>query len=249
MKTSVIHKLLWALALMLSLTACHKDSEIADNGRAGSMARFTIKGNYLYAVDIEKLSTFRIDDPQDLNKLNVQYLGFGVETIYPHGDHLFIGDQSGMHIYSIANPERPEKKSFTPHFRSYDPVVVQGNYAYVTLRTGEGLSGGVNALYIFNISNLYNPQRVKEYAMTNPRGLGIDGNLLFICDDGLKVFQVSNGVDLTLLQTFNIPAIDVIPDNPYLYVVTEEGLVQYKYENNNLVLLSQLGMGTKMYRK
>lgn len=249
MKTSVIHKLLWALALMLSLTACRKDSESADTGRAGSMARFTIKGNYLYAVDIEKLSTFRIDDPQDVNKLNVQYLGFGVETIYPHGDHLFIGDQSGMHIYSIANPERPEKKSFTPHFRSYDPVVVQGNYAYVTLRTGEGLSGGVNALYIFNISNLYNPQRVKEYAMTNPRGLGIDGNLLFICDDGLKVFQVSNGVDLTLLQTFNIPAIDVIPDNPYLYVVTEEGLVQYKYENNNLVLLSQLGLGTKMYRK
>jgi len=249
MKAASFHQIVWLLALGLSLVGCKKDSEGADTGRAGSMARFAIKGNYLYAVDIEKLSTFRIDDPQDVNKLNVQYLGFGVETIYPHGNHLFIGDQSGMHIYSIANPERPEKKSFTPHFRSYDPVVVQDNYAYVTLRTGEGMAGGVNALYIFNISNLYNPQRVKEYAMTNPRGLSIDGNLLFICDDGLKVFQVSNGVDLTLMQTFNIPAIDVIPDNPYLYVVTEQGLAQYKYENNNLVLLSQLGMGTKMFRK
>lgn len=213
------------------------------------MARFTVQGDYLYAVDIEKLSTFKIDNPQDVSRLNLQYLGFGIETIYPHENHLFIGDQNGMHIYSIANPERPEKKSFTPHFRSYDPVVVQGNFAYVTLRTGEGMMGGVNALYIFDISNLYNPQRVKEYAMTNPRGLGIDGDLLFLCDDGLKVFQVSNGIDLTLLQRFNIPAIDVIPDNPYLYVVTEQGLVQYKYENNSLTLLSQIGTGPKMYSR
>lgn len=249
MKATLIHRILWVAALLVSLTSCRKDSESVETGRGGSMARFTVKGNYLYAVDIEKLSTFKIDNPQDVNRLNVQYLGFGVETIYPEGDNLFIGDQNGMHIYSIVNPERPEKKSFTPHFRSYDPVVVQGNFAYVTLRTGEGLSSGVNALYIFNISNIYNPQRVKEYAMTNPRGLGIDGNLLFVCDAGLKVFQVSNGVDLTLLQTFNIPAIDVIPDNPYLYVVTEQGLAQYKYENNNLILLSQLGMGTNMMRK
>jgi hypothetical protein len=237
------------MALLLSLTACRKDTDGTETGRSGSMTRFTIQGNYLYAVDIEKLSTFKVDNPQNVSKLNEQYLGFGVETIFPYGNHLFIGEQSGMHIYSIENPERPVKKSFTPHFRSYDPVVISGNFAYVTLRTGEGLMGGNNILCIFNISNLYNPQRVKEYAMTNPRGLGIDGELLFVCDNGLKVFQVSNGVDLTLLQNFNIPAIDVIPDNPYLYVVTEEGLVQYKYENNNLVLLSQLGMGTKMYGK
>lgn len=249
MKATSFNRIFWVVALLVSLTACSKDGENVESGRSGSMARFAVKGNYLYSVDIEKLSTFRIDNPRDLNRLNVQYLGFGVETIYPEGDNLFIGDQNGMHIYSLANPERPEKRSFTPHFRSYDPVVVQGNYAYVTLRTGEGQGGGVNALYIFDISNLYNPQRVKEYAMTNPRGLGIDGNLLFVCDAGLKVFEVSNGINLTLLQTFNIPAIDVIPDNPYLYVVTEQGLAQYKYENNNLILLSQLGMGSNMMRK
>ncbi|HMM10963.1 MAG TPA: hypothetical protein PKE03_02580 [Bacteroidales bacterium] len=248
MKTATLHRLLWTAALLLSLTACSKDSQSDESGRGGSMARFTIKDNYLYAVDIEKLSTFNIADPQNVNRVNVQYLGFGIETIFPQDDLLFIGAQAGMHIYGLTNPERPDKKSFTSHFRSYDPVVVQDNHAYVTLRSGVG-QWGVNALLIFNISNIYNPQRVKEYAMTNPRGLGIDGNLLFVCDDGLKVFQVNNNVDLVLLHSFNIPAIDVIPDNPYLYVVTEQGLAQYKYENNNLVLLSQLGMNTQTYRK
>ena len=228
--------------ILLLLLSCSKDDAMrGDTGTGGSMARFTIRHNYLYTVDHMSLNTFGISQAEQIQHLHKQFLGFGIETIFPSSDYLFIGAIDGMHIYGLTNPEKPDKISFTPHFISYDPVVVQGDFAYVTLRSAPNMPWGENVLLVFDISKPNSPELLAEHQMTNPRGLGIDNDRLFICDDMLKVFQIeNNGFDIELLQTFDIQAIDVIPDDGRLYVVAEDGIYQYDYDGESVSLLSKL---------
>ena len=110
--------------------------ESSGTGIGGSMARFTIRDDYLYTVDSYDLKTFDIRDrlnPKITSEVN---LGWGIETIFPYGENLFIGAQSGMHIYGLENKEEPNYISSYEHVTSCDPVVVQDSYAYVTLRGG-----------------------------------------------------------------------------------------------------------------
>ena len=104
------------------------------------MARFTIVDDYLYTIDSWTLKSYDISD-----QLNPVYkedvnLGWGIETIFPYNGNLFIGAQSGMHIYNLDNKESPEWVSTYEHMTSCDPVVVQGDYAFVTLRGGTAVS-------------------------------------------------------------------------------------------------------------
>lgn len=235
LKSSVMKKLLYIFAALTFIAiSCDKELGDSDTGTGGSMARFTIKNNYLYTVDYANLHAFNISNPSDIVHENKQYLGFGIETIFPTEEFLFIGAMNGMYIFSLEVPSSPVKKSFTPHFVARDPVVVQGNFAYATIR------GNANQLLVFDISNVSAPQIIIQHQMINPKGLGIDGETLFICDNGLKVYTVSNGYEIELKHTFDIQAIDVIPINGRLYVLTETGIVQYGYDGEDLTLISSL---------
>jgi hypothetical protein len=228
-------------ALTITLSSCMKDSYDSDTtGTGGSMARFTIKGNYLYAVDFDNLQVFEITNPSAVSSIDHQYVGFGIETIFPAGNHLFLGARNGMYIYSLQDPLKPKRISYTPHFVSYDPVVVQDNYAYVTLRQGDGFGGWGNLLQIYDISKLERPVLLKEYSMWGPRGLGIDGDKLFICDDKLKVYHLKTPSELELIESFEVNAIDVIPDGETLYVIAEDGFYQYSYANGSVTLISKI---------
>jgi hypothetical protein len=78
--------------------------------------------------------------------------------------------------------------------------------------------------------------------MQHPHGLGIDGNILFVCEGqfGLKVFDASDPSNL--VQTQFIPGVksyDVIPFNKILLLTGENGLYQYRYTDpQRLELLS-----------
>ncbi len=229
---------IFALSILV-LYACQKEVADGTPGTGGSMARFTIRDNYLYAVDYELLHTFDISQPTGIDYRQGSYAGFAIETIFPTDDYLFLGAQTGMYIYELSDPAMPDFLSFTPHFMSYDPVVVQDDYAYVTLRNNP-TTPAPNMLMIFDVSEPQAPQLLKEYDMISPKGLGIDGNQLFICDDVLKVYQVTNGVDIALIQSFDIQAIDVIPTEGRLYVVAEDGLYQYTYDGSEISFLSKL---------
>ena len=77
--------------------------------------------------------------------------------------------------------------------------------------------------------------------MTGPRGLGVDGNLLFLCDDGLKVYDISNVYDIDRLYHFSdIDAYDVIPDDDLLIMTGSDGLYQYSYIDGSVSLLSTI---------
>ncbi|MFW5754208.1 MAG: LVIVD repeat-containing protein [Marinilabiliaceae bacterium] len=236
------------LAGLFLMTSCaFEDMDISsETGTGGSMARFTIKGNHLYTVDHTSLNTFDISDPADIKHNQRQNVGFGIETIFPRGDKLFLGARNGMYIYSIEEPEKPVQMSYTDHFWSYDPVVVQGNYAYVTLRNDENSWRNLNQLQIYEISNSYNPEIVAEYDLEGPRGLAIDGETLFICDkNALKVYTVSNHTQINPnnpLFEFPIKGIDIIPKGSLVHVIAEDGFYNYSFENNEMELLGKISI-------
>jgi len=226
-------------AAIVATVACTEDYETTEGGTAGSMTRFTIKDNFLYAVDYDNLHVFDITDPVNNQRLHVQHVGFGIETIFPTDSHLFLGARTGMYIYGLKDPAQPNRISFTPHFESYDPVVVQGNIAYVTLRQ-EHRGGWGNMLQIYDISKLTRPELLKEYPMWGPRGLGVDGDKLFICDDKLEVYRLITPSQIELIQSFDIPAIDVIPRGEILYVIAEDGLYQYSFAGDTITFISKI---------
>ncbi len=211
-------------------------------GQGGSLARFKIVADYLYAVDSHNINIFDINNLESPVELQDVNAGFDIETIFNKENLLFLGSMSGMYIYDISSPELPKFISEFQHGTACDPVVVDENYAYITLRAGNFCGAFESSLEIVDISDIYNLELVKSYAMDNPYGLGIKDNLLFICDgtSGLKVYNKTVIEDLELLNTFkNITAFDVIPMENNLLLIGDNTLYQYSYSNNGVELLSE----------
>lgn len=204
-------------------------------GVGGSMARFTIVDNNLYVLDGNNMIVYDIADADNPTKVKDIPLDFNVETIFPHEDQLFIGGTEGMYIYDNSNPSNPRFLSKFEHAVACDPVVVEGNYAYVTLRSGGPCDRAINQLDVVDISNIKNPTLVKNFDMHNPHGLSVQENTLYLCDgnQGLKVFDVTDKTKI--LDNFKFAdrdirkAYDVIPNtsNGTLIVVGKEGIFQY----------------------
>jgi hypothetical protein len=213
-------------------------------GMGGSMARFTTVGERLYTVGNYELKTFDIGNAAEPHFVAESQVGFGIETIFPFKDKLFIGSTSGMFIYAISNPDQPQLLSQFSHVQSCDPVIADDENAYVTLRSGTACMGFTNQLEVLDISNLLQPSLVKTYPMTNPHGLSKDDDLLFICDgaDGLKVYDATLPGNLQLLKTIRgMETYDVIAYNNLALVVAKDGLYQFDYsDRNNIKQLSKL---------
>ena len=210
-------------------------------GQGGSLARFKIIGNYLYVVDYSDINIFDITNVEEPIVLEDVQVAWDIETIYSQGDILFIGGTQGMYIYDIKNPEKPEFISEFRHGTACDPVIVDGSYAYVTLKGGGFCGNTESGLYVIDISNLKNPELKVIYPMNGPNGLGIKDDTLFICDGeaGLKVYDKSDAPNITLINTFeNIIAYDVIPLASSLLMIGDRVLYQYEYVDNDIRLLS-----------
>ena len=212
-------------------------------GQGGSLARFKIVGDFLYAVDSHNINIFNIQDLGNPKDLEDVYAGFDIETIFNRGQHLFLGSMRGMYIYDISSPATPTFISEFQHGTACDPVVVDGDYAYVTLRGGNQCGATESGLFIVDISDIYNPTLTISYPMDGPYGLGIKDEKLFICDgdSGLKVFDKTNVEDLVALNHFeNINTFDVIPLENSLLMVGEDVLYQYEYLDNEIKLMSSM---------
>lgn len=211
----------------------------SSTGTGGSMARFTIAGNYLYAINANNMRVFDISSSGNPQPGNLVFMGGGIETVFPYQNKLFIGSMTGMLIYDISNGATPTPLGGYSHARVCDPVVVSGNYAYVTLRSNaSGRCGGGNAnqLDVIDISNPRAPQLKKTFPMQSPYGLGIDQNTLFVCEGehGLKVFDATNPLAVGNNQVGhfrNINMFDVIPLGHTLLAIGSDGLYQYDYSN------------------
>ncbi|MFV8225584.1 hypothetical protein [Christiangramia aquimixticola] len=216
-----------------------------NRGTGGSMAAFSIVGDHLYVIDEAFLNAFDISSPDNPSKTSEAYVGWRTETIFNYEDHLYIGSATGMYIYDLVDPSQPAKVSFLQHVLGCDPVVVKGNYAYVTIRGGNTCEQNFNQLDIVDISDKSNPQIANSYEMTNPYGLGIKDDWLFVCDGsaGLKVFDIKDTPGLNLIDQFtHINTYDVIPLEDKLLMVGDNTLSQYSYKGNEISLISSFSL-------
>jgi hypothetical protein len=216
---------------------------------AGSMAQFAIIDNYLYALDQNEIRSFDISNPTSPAFGGRTKTFAEAETLFPVDDLLFMGTTTGMKIYDTSGDRvSPNEVSEVEHVESCDPVVVQDDYAYVTLRSNDQCGGTVNEFQVIDISNINWPKHKRSYNMTNPHGLGVDGNLLFICDgeDGLKIFDTTDPVKAGKNQLYHFPEIqtvDIIPNNGTAIMIAEDGIYQYDYTNpGNIYMLSMLNL-------
>jgi hypothetical protein len=145
-------------------------------GTGGSMARFTLMDGHLFAVDESTLRVFDVLNPAEPKFLKPIELGWGIETIFPFDQKLFIGSNRGMHIYDASTPSAPTRLAVYEHVLSCDPVVVNEDYAFVTLRSGNFCNNGVNELHVIDIKDPSQPKLIKAYPMLNPHGLGLAEN-------------------------------------------------------------------------
>lgn len=223
-------------------------SQASSTGKGGSMARFTILKDYLYTVNWVELRAFSLAETANPVLKHSQTINSGIETIFPYGQYLFIGSRNAMYIYDIANPAIPQKRSEVTHFRACDPVVVEGNKAYVTIRSGTNCGGNINQLQVFDISNVDSPVKLSSVEMKNPFGLGIDHGKLFICEGtyGLRFLDAAdvNHIVTTKLVE-GVETFDVIPfENQHrLLVSAKDGIYQYDYSvMNTPQLLSKIAV-------
>lgn len=221
-------------------------------GKSGSLARFGLNGKYLYAADNNGVYIFNLNTPTHPIPTEIKYQNISIETIFMYDNKMFVGTNDGMIIYSLEIPITPTLLSYYYHITSCDPVIVDNGYAYVTLRGGVTCRNtAVNELQVLQLSSDYKTiTPVEFYPMTNPHGLGIDGNTLFVCDGsaGLKVFNCFDKKNITAnsIATFsNIQATDIIPlsDKKLLFMIGNDGFYIYDYNNlSDIKLLSNINI-------
>jgi hypothetical protein len=147
-----------------------------------------------------------------------------------------------MFVFDLSNPSNPQQLTFFQHIRSCDPVVAQNGFAYITLNmANQRCNNGANELQIVDIKNLSSPQLVKTLSLTTPLGLDINNDTLFVCDNGLRIFNVADKQQPVEISYFSdIQAQDVIYQQGRLIVIGKDGLHQYEQTGNGYQKISTI---------
>ncbi|MBL7989047.1 MAG: hypothetical protein JNJ94_13370 [Chlorobi bacterium] len=204
--------------------------DAASAGKAGSLARFMVVGDYLYCLDGVNILVFDIKEPARPRYRNAASVSWDIETIFHSGNHLFIGAATGMYIVNIDDPNKPMLTSQFTHARTCDPVVVEGNRAYVTLRGGTPCGGFANQMDILDISDVKNPKLIHSMPLTGPYGLAVRDGIAIICDGtaGVRVVDATNpNAPQQVGQITGMIPHDVIASGNLLVITAQDGYHLY----------------------
>jgi len=232
-KIKYIHIVFWSLLFF----GCEKSSDTAvalSTGKSGSLAKFTIIGNYIYAVSMHYLYTVDISNPSVPVKTNQSQLSFDMETIFPYKNRLFIGSKTGLYIYSIDTASIPRLIGEAKHGRSCDPVVANDSVSYSTLKGNTYCGPATSGLYVHDIKNLNTPLLKKLVPINDPIGLGMTDSALYVCcaNAGLKVYNIRNAYDPMEESTISgSNFVDVIPYGKILICWVSDGISLYDIAN------------------
>jgi len=245
--------ILLAIALLLPSCAADSSGELSDPGSAGaevlsgSYANMLTIGDKLYVLGNGQLKTLSLANPENPEEINAIDISFDIESLFIANGTVFVGSPDGMFIYTLDGEGIPQFRSQTPYeiieeLQPCDPIVANSEFAFATLSTSIEVNNdcwravSLNELRVFDLENLELPVLINTVPMTQPKGVGLDGDHLFVCEntDGLRILDVSDPVNIEELEHFpGFAAYDVIPANGLLLVVGPKVLHQYDYTNIN----------------
>jgi len=232
------------ILIAFTITSCNDDissnDAALDVGQGGSLATFTILNDYLYTVDNQNLNVFNISTTNNAVLVNTVFIGFDIETLISYKNVLYIGSRNGMFIYDTVNPEAPKQLSAVQHFTACDPVIANDTHAFVTLDTSLGCGTDISALQIYDIKDLTNPILISQRNLLAPKGMGLYGKYLFVCDDEVKIFDISDPENSKLVHSINTAAFDVIIINDKVITVGNNTLNQFALNKNDITNTSLL---------
>jgi hypothetical protein len=232
------------ILIAFTITSCNDDissnDAALDVGQGGSLATFTILNDYLYTVDNQNLNVFNISTTNNPVLVNTVFIGFDIETLISYKNVLYIGSRNGMFIYDTVNPEAPKQLSAVQHFTACDPVIANDTHAFVTLDTSLGCGTDISALQIYDIKDLTNPILISQRNLLAPKGMGLYGKYLFVCDDEVKIFDISDPENSKLVHSINTAAFDVIIINDKVITVGNNTLNQFALNKNDITNTSLL---------
>jgi hypothetical protein len=240
MKKNILVCIVSALLLSCSSDSSSSGQAFNEAGQGGSLARFVLKDNYLYTVDIYGLNVFNVTNPEIPVKVNNIPISFNIETIFNLKQYLYIGSQNGMYIYNISSPENPTYVSDVQHFTACDPVVANLTHAFVTLHADIGCGNTINVLETYDITDITNPVLISSRNLTRPIGMGLYQNYLVVCDDEVKIFDISDPENSVLVHSINRNAFDVIIYDNLMVLIGENGLYQYSLDEENIQNTTEL---------
>lgn len=214
------------------------------DGQGGSLATFALKGDYLYTVDSTDLNVYNIIDIKDPVQVNTIPIGFNIETLFSYKDYLYIGSRTGMFIYGLSNPEFPNQLSNVEHFTACDPVIANDTHAFVTLHAGTICGSNLNVLQIYDVTTITDPVLISSRNLSFPRGIGLFGDYLIVCDDEIKIFDISDPLESKLVTSVNKSAFDVIVSDDLLIAIGETGLFQFRLSEDNNIGVSITELST-----
>ena len=187
-------------------------------------ALFVLENNQLSVINLNSNPPVIVGVPIDVPNS---------ETLFVYDEHLYIGGTRGVTIYNINDPFNPYETSFYTHLNACDPVIVDNDIGYVTLRSVPGSlfcrARGVDRLEIVDFSDPKFPEFIAEYRITNPYGLAKTPDYLAICqeDFGLSLLDVNVPTNVsTIVQYPDIRCFDLIYYNQNLIATATNGIFQ-----------------------
>ena len=233
------------IVCLLLLSSCSKDGA-ADSafspptGKGGSLARFTIIGNYLYVADHYEIDVFDISDPANsslVGSVSTSVPGT-IETIFPFQGKLFVGSTDGMIVFSLDNPAQPTSLGSVSHLRSCDPVVVNDSIAFITLRSGTRCGPAEDGLYIHRLNNYNDMPLITMLPMSTPFGLGLQDSVLYVTRGtaGMNIYNISAPANPVFIKSLTGRSFfDVIPYGNLLISQLDTGIELYDITNLSLI--------------
>lgn len=200
--------------------------------------------DFMYQVEGNFLTTFDISNPNEIRIVDEKELTSNIESLVMFGGVLFIGTIERMTSFKINENGIPFEETtvaldlFSSDQESCDPILVEGNYAYMSLPNHFvdafycHRSDSLNQVRVYDISDLTAPIPVDTVQLENPGKMASDANLLFV-SDGMNGFRVFDNSDPTqLIPTFHFQGFEtnnVIVNNGMLIAVGPDELRQYDY--------------------
>lgn len=237
-------KKLLGLLLLVLVFACGEDgSDYSPNvfgtGVGGSLAKFTIANDQVIVINGNEVKQFDILSTGGLLEKNTLQISGQLETIFPYADKILIGSSDAVFFLGFDTNGILSILSTYDHLTACDPVVASNGIAFSTLKVSDCRAGTDDFLEAIDISDISNPRVLRVYDTQSPFGLAIKGSFLFVCEKGgLTMYSFNpegNLVEMDFMTIDGAIPLDIIVNNTYLIVRTDQGIYNVSFSDTELV--------------